>query len=456
MLDYKFVKPKEMKNIAYTLLIITLFFFSCNKVLDVMPTAYVSSDIALNDSVGIERAIVGAYSGLQAIGLYSRNAAIVGDIAADNLVWTGTTQEYGQIMNKTILADNAVSEGMWAASYSVINQVNNILYSIPDLSYKSPNGGNKSEGEALFLRALMYHYLVSFYGNVPLRLLPTIDLSTIDFEPSTKTEVFEWIINDLETAVSLLPVTNSVGRATRISAQALLARVSLAQFHANGNTDLASKAIQIASELISASSGLETRFADLFEPDINSTESLMEIAYDIQNFNRLAQYYYSRDLNGRYEIAPSADLINSYDMNDSRFAVTIRYDEKNNPYGGKYNDVAGGVDKVYVLRLAEMYLIRAEALAYTNGNIADIQADINKIRNRADLANTSASTHDELKLVIEKERRHEFAFEGHRWYDLVRTDRAKEVLNISQNQTLFPIPLSEMQTNKKMVQNPGY
>lgn len=445
-----------MKKTIYSLLLFAFVATSCNKVLDVTPTAYISSDIALNDSIGVERAVVGAYSGLQAIGLYSRNAAIVGDIAADNLVWTGTTQEYGQIQNKKIVADNGVSEGMWAASYNVINQANNILAKLPAIPYKSANGKNKSEGEALFLRSLMYHYLASFYGNLPLRLTPTLDLSTIDFEGSPKTEVFARIITDLEAAESLLPATNFYGRANRTSASALLARAYLSQYHATGNTAYAESAIQKATEIINASSGLAPTFAELFNQSANSPESLMEIAYDIQNFNRLAQYYYSRDLNGRYEVAPSQSLISAYDANDKRLPVTIRYDEKNNPYGGKYNDVAGGVDRVYVLRLAEIYLIRAEALAYTNGNIASIQADINKIRNRAGLVNTTANNHADLKLAIEKERRLEFAFEGHRWYDLVRTGRATTVLEIDENHTLFPIPLSEVQTNKKMKQNPGY
>jgi hypothetical protein len=109
-----------------------------------------------------------------------------------------------------------------------------------------------------------------------------------------------------------------------------------------------------------------------------------------------------------------------------------------------------------VLRLAEMYLIKAEALAYTNGNIDEIKANIDVVRNRAGLTGTIASTIDDLKLAIENERRYEFAFEGQRWHDLVRTKRATTVLGIDLKHTLFPIPLSEMQTNKKMTQNDGY
>jgi hypothetical protein len=111
---------------------------------------------------------------------------------------------------------------------------------------------------------------------------------------------------------------------------------------------------------------------------------------------------------------------------------------------------------VYVLRLAEMYMIRAEAKAYANGNIEEIRGDVNTLRLRSGLTPTTATTIDALKLAIENERRHEFAFESQRWSDLVRTKRATTVLGINEKFTLFPIPLSELQTNNLMTQNPGY
>lgn len=445
-----------MKKILFLILASAILTTSCNKVLDVKPSASISSDIALKDSTGVEGAMLGAYSGLQAVGLYGRNAAIIADLAADNLAWTGTTQDYGQIMNKPIPAENAIADGMWTAAYDVINRVNNILYKLPDIPYGSVTGKNQMQGEALFIRALMQHYLAGFFGGVPLRIQPTLDLSNLELEKSSQTDVYASAISDLETAIDLLSHTATVGRANSSSAKALLARVYLSQFHATNDAAYATKAMQMSSDLIAFLPGLATTYAELFDPAANSTESILEITYDLQNFNRLAQYYYTRDLNGRYEIAPSAGLIAAFDTADARLDVSIRFDEKNNPYGAKYNDVAGGVDRVYVLRLAEMYLIHAEALAYTNGDVAAIQDDINVIRHRAGLPDTEASDIASLKLAIENERRFEFAFEGHRWHDLVRTGRAAEVLGIDQKFTLFPIPLSEMQTNKKMQQNPGY
>lgn len=445
-----------MKKLIFLLLALSTLISSCNKVLEVNPSASVSSDIALKDSTGVERAIIGAYSGLQAVGLYGRNAAIIADLAADNLVWTGTTQDYGQIPNKPIPADNAITDGMWSAAYDVINRVNNILYKLPQIPYGSPSGKNSVQGEALFIRALMHAYLANYFGGVPLRIEPTLDLSNIDLPKSSLTEVYTGVISDLEASIDLLTHTGTVGRANSTSAKALLARIYLTQFHATNDAAFAAKARQMASDVIAFLPGLATTYAELFDPAVNSSESIFEIVYDIQNFNRLAQYYYTRDLNGRYEVAPSAALIAAFDPADQRLGSTIRFDEKNNPYGSKYNDVSGGVDRVYVLRLAEMYLIQAEALAYTNGDVAAIQNNLNIIRNRAGLPDTEAADIPSLKLAIENERRLEFAFEGHRWNDLVRTGRAVDVLAIDPKFTLFPIPLSEMQTNKKMQQNPGY
>ncbi|MDP2236713.1 MAG: RagB/SusD family nutrient uptake outer membrane protein [Bacteroidales bacterium] len=446
-----------MKRQLYIILAFAVFLASCNKMLEVNPVASVSSDISLKDSTGVERAIIGSYSALQYVGTYGRNLAIVSDLAADNLVWTGTTQLYGQIQNKPIPADNGVIDGMWSAAYDGINRVNNILSKLPSIAYKSENGKKGVTGEALFLRALLHYNLSSYFGGVPLRLQPTVDLSNIDIEKSSKTDIYSSAISDLEAAVGLLPNANITGRANVNSAKALLARVYLAHYHESGAASSAQKAIEVATNLISNTTlSLAVNYSSLFVPTVNSSESLFEVVYDVQNFNRLAQYYYSRDLNGRYEVAPSAGLIAAFGANDARFAATIGFDEKNNAYGRKYNDVAGGTDRVYVLRLAELYLIRAEALAYTNGDIAAIQGDINAIRNRAGLLDTEANIYASLKLAIENERRLEFAFEGQRWQDLVRTSRAVEALGIDQNYTLFPIPLSEMQTNKKMKQNLGY
>lgn len=452
-----------MKKKIYYLFALAFLFASCSKILDVNPTDAVSADLAINNKAGVEHALVGSYNALQATGLYSLNTTVVGDLVADNLTWTGTTQSYGEFENKPVPSANGVVDGMWSACYDGINRVNNILYRLPAISDLTQVEADQYAGEALFIRALLHFNLVSYFGGVPIRTKPTLDLSNIDLERSSTEQVYAQVIADLTEAKAKLPVTKITkvaGRANTYSVSALLAKVYLSKFQLLNDQASAALAISEAGRVISEEAGytLAADYGSLFHSANASGESVFEIVYDAQNYNRLAQYFYSRDSLGRYEFAPTTGLIQSFDTSDIRLDTSITYDGKLKPYVTKYNDVAGGTDRVYVFRLAEMHLIRAEALAYTNGDTAIIKSDLNLIRNRAGLANTTADTYSDLKLAIENECRHEFAFEGHRWSDLVRTKRAVPLLGIDEKYTLFPIPLSEMQTNKKMAgnQNPGY
>ncbi len=446
-----------MKKIIFLLFALSFTILACNKVMDVNPVDSVPADEAIKNKVGVERALIGSYSALQAVGLYNRNMIVVGDLAADNLIWTGTTLEYGQIEKKPIPAENSIIDGMWSSAYDGINRVNNILNKLPSISDLTPSEYDNYEGEALFIRALLHYDLSVYFGGVPIKIQPTLDLSNIDIARNSLAEVYEQIIADLTIARTKLASNKVAGRANSFSASALLAKVYLAEFQLTGETASATLAISEAGRVISEGGySLVTNYGTLFDLASPSAESIFEIVYDAQNYNRLAQYFYSRRLSGRYEIAPTTNLIQSFESGDLRLSSTVAYDDKNQPYGIKYNDISGGTDRVYVSRLAEMYLIRAEALAYSDGDISAIQADINAVRNRAGLANTTASDLAGLKQALENECRHEFAFEGHRWNDLVRTKRAVTLLGIDENYTLFPIPLSEMQTNKLMKQNPGY
>jgi len=448
-----------MKKIIFLLFALSFTIMSCNKVLDVKPTDSVAAEDAIKDKVGVEHALIGSYNALQATGLYYLNAIIVGDVAADNLTHTGTMMEYGQIESKPIPAENSIVEGMWSGAYNGINCVNNILVQLPGIGDITPAESDQYEGEALFIRALLHYYLATYFGGVPIQTQPTLDLSHIDIARNTLAEVYDQVVTDLTIAKTKLSKTKVVGRANTYCASALLAKVYLSKFQLTNDQPSSALAIAWSDTVISKGGYSLANYSSLFDPKItNSSESILEIVYDVQNNNRfLAQYFFSRELLGRYEVAPENELIQSYEPADTlRLAATVAYDVNKQPYGFKYSDVAGGTDHVYVFRLAEMYLIRAEALAYSNGDIASIQTDINTVRNRAGLANTTASTIPDLKLAIENECRHEFAFEGHRWSDLVRTKRAVPILGIDEKYTLFPIPLSEKQTNNLMVQNPGY
>ena len=444
-----------MKKITNLFVVVTILISSCTKVLDVEPTASVSSDEAIKNKVGVERAITGAYTSLQAAGLYGRNAIIVGDIAADNLTWTGTTYDYFQFGNHAVAADNGIIDGMWTASYDGLNRVNNVLNVLPEIADITESDRNKAKGEALYMRALFHFNLLLYYGGVPLKTTPTLDISSVDQARNTPSDVFEQVITDLTEAETLLPEALPSGRTSSFAASAMLARVYLTRYHATGNETYAQQAIARADRLISQSSfSLSGDYAAIYQP--GNTEVIFEIAFDAQNKNRLAEYFFSRKLAGRYEVAPSQSLIDSYESGDLRKDASIATDSEGKVYCIKYSELSAGSDAVIVSRLAEMYLIKAEALAYTNGDIDDIRALVDAVRTRAGLSGTTASDYASLRQAIENERRHEFAFEGHRWFDLVRTGKAAGLFGIEEKYTVFPIPLIEMQTNKLMVQNDGY
>ncbi len=189
-----------MKNIIKFIAIITVLASSCSKILDVEPTAAISVEEALKDKNGIQNALTGSYSALQYIGSYGRNQIIVQDLAADNLVWSGTTMDYSEISNNDIPYDNDVIDGMWIANFDGINRVNNIISALPDIADVSDEERNQFEGEALFLRALFNFNLAWYFGGIPIKISPTSDLSNLDQSRNTMDEVMNQIISDLVTA----------------------------------------------------------------------------------------------------------------------------------------------------------------------------------------------------------------------------------------------------------------
>ena len=447
-----------MKKIIYITIAFSVLVLSCTKMLDIEPTDSISSDEAIKDKAGVDKAIAGSYDAFQYAGLYGRNRVILGDLAADNLVWTGTTYDYYEIDQNKVAIENGIIDGMWVASYDGINRVNNVLAALPGISDLTEGERGKYEGEALFMRALFHFNLLLYFGGVPVVTEPILNVDEVDRPRNTASEMYEQIISDLSSAELKLPGPGEMpeGRANSYSATALLARVYLTRFHAENNALFAGLAADKADSVIQKGGfSLAGDYASLYKD--GGSERIFQVVFSVQDRNVISQYFYPRSLTGRYEVAPSESLIQSFDPADSlRLKASIATDTLGKSYGYKYQDLSEGADAVLVIRLAEIYLIKAEALAYTNGDIPTIQNNINIIRSRAGLEPTTAETYDELKLAIENERRHEFAFEGHRWFDLVRTKRATIVVGIDEDYTLFPIPLSEMTTNKKMEQNPGY
>jgi starch-binding outer membrane protein, SusD/RagB family len=444
-----------MKKALYILGIFLLALAGC-EVMNVESEDAIPASKAFKNKAGIEKGILGSYSELQYLSYYGRAYLIASDLAADNLAHPAdaTNSDYAEIDNNAILAENSAVSGIWAVIYEGINVANNVIVKVPEMGDMTIDEKKKALGELYFLRALNHFNLLNYFGPIPIKIEPTVGTGNLNAGRDPVEMVYNQIISDLIQADELLSASASVKiRASKYAAIALLARVYLYR----GDYDMAEE--KADSVIKYGGYTLLENYGDIFASD-GSAESIFEVDFSEVDRNRIAEYNFPKSLNGRREVAPDERLISAYEPNDERKAVSIAYDG-NNAYANKYNDLSKGADNVIILRLAEMYLIRAEAEARkSGGSISFVQDDINTIRARAGLDSTNAGTIDELLLAIEKERRVEFAFEGHRWFDLVRTGRAMEVLPTvtSINQTLFPIPADEILTNDSpdMYQNTGY
>ncbi len=449
---------KKIKNLIYP--IILVFVMAACDVLDVEPMHSIPSDQAITSRTDVERAINGCYDAFQSAGYYGRNYVVVGDLSADILEWTGTTAGYNQIDNNTILADNVIVEGMWISIYRSLNRINNAVVQIPGVEELTEDEKNEALAELLFLRALSHHNLVRLFGPVPIRTEPvSFDEEDLNVPRRSVDDVYAQIFNDLEFAKENIRTNIIRGKASKASVLALQARAGLYYYYHTNQTEWLNNAILSATEVIDEFGlELETDFSALFEGSPNS-ESVFEIEYNEQDRNRLAEYFFPTSISGRHEFAPKEELFDAFDDNDLRRDASIGV-AGNDMYAIKYSDIEQGTDNVYVFRLAEMFLIRAEANAILENEVELIHADINEIRERAGLDEVLSSNYIALLQEIENQRMKEFAFEGHRWFDLVRTGKAIEVLEnvYDEYQTLFPIPLNELLTNNHegMYQNDGY
>lgn len=421
-------------------------------VLDVEPQSAISADEAFKDKAGIEKGILGAYTSFQNLSYYGRTYLIFSDLAADNLEQPvdGTSDDYRQVDNNNILATNGAIDGIWASAYESINIANNVIVKVPGMGDMTKEEKRLASAELYFIRALNHFNLLNYFGDVPVKIEPTVGTGAVNVPREPISIVYDQIVKDLDSAELRLSTSSVKVRASQYAATALLARVYLYK----GDYALA---IDKATEVIDEGGYQLLPYLDVFTD--GSAESIFEIDFTELNRNRIAEYNFPKSLNGRREVAPTTSIVNAYEVGDVRYEASLAFAGAL-PYAIKYDDLAKGADNVIVLRLAEMYLIRAEAEARLGGDVDAIQDDINEIRTRAGLPPTSTTAYADLLLEIEQERRVEFAFEGHRWFDLVRTGRAITLLpNVTDiNQTLFPIPLSEIQTNKNpdMTQNPGY
>ncbi len=425
-----------------------LLLTACDSKLVTEPTASIDSETALNSARGIELALNGAYRSLQA---GNREYIAYPGVYADDLDFTGTFQTDREFGLRNIQTSNGAILTLWADEYDGINRANGVLAALKEDSGVPADKAALDEGAARFIRAVHYMRLTEWFGGVPLVLEPSTGVGEESkVSRSTEAEVNAQIVLDLEAAAGLLPAAKEQGKATKGAANALLARVYLEE---GKYAEARDKATALISD---PDYSLVRDFATLFTTK-HSAESIYEIQFTVNNSNSLAFWFFPQELGGRWGFSPTDELYNLYGPTDSRRDASIRIGPASGrSYIYKYSRIATGDDNVILVRLAEMYLARAEANARLGAADATVLADINVIRDRAGATPVAVAGQANLLDAILNERRLELAFEGFRFFDLRRFGKAEAKLQVEASRLLLPIPQAELDVNPSLQQNPGY
>ena len=483
------------------LILVTLMSVACSKdFLDKAPLDSINTANFFQTKEDAISAINGAYQPLQWPKLYNMRMWTTDIMAGNSIVGAGggtdgiETQDEANFVTTT---DNAGVLDLWRGPAPGILRCNIILQKVPDMNIDK-DLKNRIIGEAKFLRGLYYFILVRFFGDVPLITVPQEPGDDLRPKRTSKDKVYEQIIADLTDAEQLLPPRsdysgNDIGRASKGSAAGLLAKVYLTL----GQWD---KVVTLANEVESLGYALNPNYADNFDVSKkNSVESLFEIQYtgnagegfwgNTNQASWLSTFTGPRNSNmvagGWGWNQPTQEFVDSYEPGDLRKDVTILYDGCPQFDGMSYDPaysttgynlrkflVTKSISSSYdnspmdfpVLRYADVLLMKAEALNNL-GKTSEAEAPLNEVRARAGLPAVTGLSQADFKAKVLHERRMELAFEGQRWFDLIRVDNGDFGLNFLHsigkvNATskflLLPIPQKEIDANPNLKQNPGY
>lgn len=454
----------KMKKLFNSIFVLSLGFFlsTCGDKLDVEPNDTVNANNALKTSADVEALLVGAYNAIGdgdvLGGNVQRDAELIGD--AGEVFWDGTFVAPDQIFYKNMLITNDQARQTWLDTYAAINICNTVLANI---NLVGDDRSERVEGEAKFVRALAYFELVRVYARawndgdpdqnpgVPLVLEPTsIDNVAEKTTRNSVSEVYAQIVTDLDDAITLLPEVNGFF-ATKYAAHAILSRVYLmqgdySQALVNANEVIASGEFSLVENIADAFNKTSTASGDRESNANASPEDVFAIQVTAQDgVNNLNTFFASADFGGRGDILIEPYHFSLYEDGDAR--RDLFYDDT---YTSKWNNLAGNIN---VVRLAEMYLTRAEANIRLGSSVgASPLEDINVIRQRAQLLPVASVSIDDILA----ERRIELAFEGHLIHDLKRTERSVGDMSFDHPNLIFPIPQREILINPDLEQNEAY
>ncbi len=454
------MKTRNIKTGAFLILLFT--FFSCNKQLDIKPTQSVENSQALLTSGDVEAALVGTYSDLIDWDMYGGSIFVCSELLSNNsdIDWSGTYQGMTQIYNKAIPVDNQFVSDTWLAGYAAINDANNVLSA---LNVVVEEKRDQVEGEAKFIRGACYFDLVRMFAKswmdgdpntnpgVPIVLTPTTVISGASQLPrSPVADVYAQAISDLKDAQQLLPARNGFF-ANSVAATAMLARIYLQQGDYENAANYANDAI---NEATSNGYALNATYAEEFPnpsspaPVANTPEDLFAMQVTTSSGTNVFQEFFSA--NGRGDIDITQSHLDLYQPGDDR--LNLFYSSGGSTYTGKFENLYGNV---HIIRLAEMYLTRAEANFRMGTSIGtDPVNDINKIRHRVNLPNYTSAELTLDKILLE--RKLELAFEGFSLHDLKRTQGTTGIFPWNDPKLVYPIPQRELRVNSNLTQNEGY
>lgn len=456
-----------MKSEKYLLAIIQLLFTniisSCDNLIEIDPPRdQLGTEYVFESEETTNSAIMGLYSTMinPSLSFASGGITQFTGLSSDEFYYSTPNSNDVFTMN-SLNPGNSAIQGLWQRAYQYIYHANTIIEGVNKSASLSTDFKNKIKGEALFIRAFCHFYLVSLYGPVPV-------ITTTEYQNNTSTErkpeheVYLQIENDLNKAQQLMDGLESIQSRPGIWAvKALLARVSL-------YSGKYLPAIEISSDIIN--SGNFELLSDLnavFKS--GSAESIWQLVPVALNVNTWEGNFFVPD-EGTLPVCLIRDsLLEAFGEQDFRKRDWIGNSVVNESiyfFPNKYK-VRTGEEKIEyytIFRFAEIYLIRAEALAQLD-HLNDAIQDINIIRQRAGLEmieDESLSKDMVLDIIFEERRKELFAEWGHRWFDLKRSGKIHEVLrelkgdNWQETDLLFPIPAVEIERNPSLTQNAGY
>ncbi len=448
------------------LLLMILIIASCEEfvVIDA-PNDQLTGEVVFEDKSTVNAALIHIYTQLRdeviATGTSSGLTYLMGHYADELDLYSNTLPNVEGFHQNNLLPSNGTVLNLWNTSYSLIYATNSIIEGVQSSSSLSQEDKDQFLGEAYFIRAYVHFYLTNLFGAIPY-IETTAYTDNKKVSKLTESLVYQKIESDLLKSKNLLTadyIDFNKTRPNRAVVLAFLARVYLYQ-------EQWEKALTTADEVINTGTySLNTDISTVFLK--NSSETLWQFSPGITGANTLEAKTFIFSSGPPPNSALTIALINSFEAGDTRFnnwvgQITDGSTTWYYPFKYKLNDNSGTQEMAIVIRLAELYLIQAEANAQL-GNITIAQNSLNVLRNRAGLPSITTSDKELLLEDIYQERKIEFFTEqAHRWFDLKRTEKAEGVLeslkpNWNTTDMHLPIPESELLLNPNLKpQNEGY